>query len=322
MTSVEEQSTKRSSSSPFRGAVLRGLGVVLPPLLTIVIFLWIGGTVQSYVLAPVTASAQRLVIWAIGDIRQDESLPQAERGKANPVVGGTTYQRLDNGEYVPRAIYDVVKYHPGEEGLPTTALQVYRVYVRLTYLRPYVVIPAFILVFTLLLYLLGKFMAAGLGSFLVAVFEGAIRRVPLVRNVYSAVKQVSAFVLNERKLTVSRIVAVEYPRKGTWQIGLVTGEGMPDVEAMLGEPCVSVLMCTSPMPMTGFTVVVRRSECLDLNITLDEAIQYIVSCGVIVPRPKDGELPEPGQPAPQALTTEYSMNSSPNPSPDQKSAIP
>lgn len=288
-------------TSPFRLAVFRGLGVVLPPLLTIVIFLWISGTVQSYVLEPVTALAQRIVRLAVADIRHEDAIPPSERGKSNPTVDGVAYQRLEDGEYVPQAVYEIVRFHPGEDGIPKTAGQVYRSYIRLTYLRPYVVIPAFILVFTLLLYLLGKFMAAGIGRFFMVLFEGAIRRVPLVRNVYSAVKQVSGFLLNEREMQVSRVVAVEYPRKGIWQIGLVTGEGLPDVEAMVGEQCLSVLVCTSPMPMAGFTITVRRSECLDLNITLDQAIQFIVSCGVVVPRPKGAEAAEPALPAPQLV---------------------
>ncbi len=227
--------------------------------------------------------------------------PWSERGKVNPTLEGTTYQRLDNGDYVPKAIYDIVKYQPGDEGIPKTATQVYRTYIRLTYLRPYIIIPAFILVFTLLLYLLGKFMAAGIGRFFISLFEAAIRRVPLVRNVYAAVKQVSGFVLNERSMQVSRVVAVEYPRKGIWQLGLVTGVGMPDIEAMIGEECLSVLVCTSPMPMAGFTITVRRSECVDLNVTLDQAIQFIVSCGVIVPPPRGLSAIEPGEPTAPSL---------------------
>jgi hypothetical protein len=99
-------------------------------------------------------------------------------------------------------------------------------------------------------------------------------------------------------MEVSRVVAVEYPRKGIWQLGLVTGVGIPDIEAMVGEECLSVLVCTSPMPMAGFTITVRRSECVDLNITLDQAIQFIVSCGVIVPQPRG--LPGIGHGGPAA----------------------
>jgi len=302
MSESSPDNGKKPATSPFRGAVLRGLGVVLPPLLTIVIFLWIGGTVQSYVLEPVTALAQRLVLLAVADILPEEDLPWSERGKTNPVVDGTTYQRLEDGEYVPKAVYDIVKYHPGDEGLPKTPSQVYRIYIRLTYLRPYVVIPAFILFFALLLYLLGKFMAAGIGRFFMSLFEGAIRRVPLVRNVYSSVKQVSGFVLNDREMQVSRVVAVEYPRKGIWQLGLVTGPGLPDIEAMIGEQCLAVLVCTSPMPMAGFTITVRRSECLDLNISLDQAIQFIVSCGVVGPRAMAHIVAEPATLPPKIIS--------------------
>ncbi len=289
--------TNSAPKSPFWRAVARGLGVVLPPLLTIVIFLWIGGTVEHYVLDPVTTLAERIVRFAVADIRREDAIPLSERGKQNPTIDGVVYHRLESGEYVPMAVYDLVKLHPSEDGIPRTASQVYRTYIRLLYLRPYGVIPAFLLVFTLVLYLLGKFMAAGIGRFVGSLIEGAIGRLPVVRNVYSAVKQVSGFLLNEREMHVSRVVAVEYPRKGIWQIGFVTGEGLGDIEAMAGEQCLSVLICTSPMPMTGFTVVVRRSDCLDLNISLDQAIQFIVSCGVVVPQPGPQQAGEAAPPS-------------------------
>lgn len=275
--------------TPFRLAVLRGLGVVLPPLLTIVIFLWIGGTVQQYLLEPVLGGAERLLVatWIKADIRTDDDFPSELRGRSTQTLDGVTYQRLDNGSYVPKQILDVVREQSSEDTFPRTGLSVYRTYVRVRYLQPHVVIPFFLAVFTLALYLLGKFMGARIGRFFWGMFEGGILRLPLVRNVYSSVKQVSGFILNDRDLQVSRVVAVEYPRKGCYQIGFVMGEGMLDVEHHTGEPCVTVLICTSPMPMAGFAVNVRRSEVIDLNITLDQAIQFIVSCGVVVPRPRD-----------------------------------
>jgi len=281
-----------SASHPFRGAVLRGLGVVLPPLLTVVIFLWIGGTLQQYMLEPVTSGAQRLLVWWIADIRTEGDVPADQLGKPTALLDGTHYQRLEGGSYVPKAVYEVVQAHSGEDGPPRTGIMVYYSYVRLTYLRPHVVIPFFLALFTLVLYLLGKFMAAGIGRFFWSLFEGAVQRVPVVRNVYSAVKQVSGFLLNERDMRISRVVAVEYPRKGIWQLGFVTGTGLADIEAIAGEECVTILICTSPMPMAGFTVNVRRSELIDLNITIDQAIQFIVSCGVVVPKPREsGQIP-------------------------------
>jgi uncharacterized membrane protein len=288
---------KAASSHPFRGAVARGLGILLPPLLTIVIFLWIGGTVDQYVLAPVVKGAESLLVWWKADIRSEDSIPLEQRNRAEPEVAGEVYHRLAAGELVPKTVYDTVVQRLGEDAIPRTGNAVYRNYFRIVYLRPYLVIPAFLLVFTLLLYLLGKFIAAGIGRFFWGLIEAGIVRVPLVRNVYSAVKQVSSFLLNERQTRVSRVVAVEYPRPGVWALGFVMGGAIGEIEKVAGDECVTVLICTSPMPMAGFTITIRRSEVIDLHITLDQAIQFIVSCGVVIPPPKTvhpvGAPPEP-----------------------------
>lgn len=270
---------------PFRTAVLRGLGVVLPPLITVVIFLWIGGTVNIYVLRPVNAGARNLLVRAIADIRHPDELPPESRSKVNPVLSdGMILQRLDSGNYVPKYVYDKVAARAIDGRVPSNSFDVYAQYVELTYLRPYLVVPTTLCLFILALYLLGKFLAAGIGRIFLNLFEGAIVRIPLVRNVYSAVKQVSDFLLTERQVTNSRVVAIEYPRKGMWQIAMVTGEGMEHLEEAAGEPVLSVFVPCSPMPMTGFTAAVRKSETIELDLTMDQAIQFIVSCGVVIPR--------------------------------------
>jgi uncharacterized membrane protein len=88
----------------------------------------------------------------------------------------------------------------------------------------------------------------------------------------------------------NRVVAVEYPRKGIWSLGMVTGDGMLDIRSAANEAVMSLLIPTSPMPFTGFTVVVKKSETIDLNITMDQALQFIVSCGVVVPPHQLSEL--------------------------------
>ena len=91
------------------------------------------------------------------------------------------------------------------------------------------------------------------------------------------------FAFSERDIEFNRVVAIQYPREGIWSLGFVTGNSMREIAEATGEPMLSVLMPTSPMPMTGFTVTVKKSEAIDLNLTVDEAIQFIVSCGVVVP---------------------------------------
>jgi uncharacterized membrane protein len=193
-----------------------------------------------------------------------------------------SYQELGSGEWIPRHVYEVVKANPGP-ALPQTAQGCYERYVDLAYLQRTMVVPVFLAVFVLVLYLLGKFFGAGIGRWLWSLFEGLIERLPLIRNVYSSVKQVTDYVFDERRVGFNRVVAVEYPRHGIWAIAFVTGEGILDVRAAANEPVLSLLIPTSPVPGTGFTAMVRKSEILDLNMTVDQAIQYIVSCGVVVP---------------------------------------
>jgi len=106
---------------------------------------------------------------------------------------------------------------------------------------------------------------------------------PVIRNVYSSVKQVTDFMFSEREIEYTRVVAVEYPRRGIWTVAMVTGESLLDIRGAANEPVLSVLIPTSPMPFTGFTVTIKKSETIDLNITIDQAFQFIVSCGVVVP---------------------------------------
>ena len=91
------------------------------------------------------------------------------------------------------------------------------------------------------------------------------------------------FLFSENQVEYRRVVAIEYPRRGIWSLALVTGEGMIDITSAVGEPCVSVLVPSSPMPVTGYTMCVPRSALLDLDITVDQAFQFCISCGVLVP---------------------------------------
>lgn len=276
-------SKKQKVERPFRAAVLRGLGVVLPPLLTIVIFLWVGGTVNVYVLKPITGGVRNVIVWQIADIKQTVP-PEQQTQKIDGLSDPTSYYyEMPDRNFIPIEVYEYVRLHHGNQPIPETSKGLYQFYVELHYLKPYMVIPAFIALFVLVLYLLGKFMAAGLGHFAVHAFERGINQLPLIRNVYSSVKQVSDFLFSPRDVEYTRVVAVEYPRKGIWSLGMVTGNSMLDLHAAANEPVISILIPTSPMPVTGYTINVRRSEAIDLDITIDQAFQFIVSCGVVVP---------------------------------------
>ncbi len=286
---------------PFRLAIWRGLAVLLPPLLTIVIFLWGGGTVKSYVLDPLFQGARYVLIVTTAKIVHEKDLfkdaPAVDRAKkpATYTYKGTSFSRVGDGTYVPTYVLESIQesVSAGTIDTPLTGLEVYHRYVEQTYLKPQLFFPVFCFLFILLVYLVGKFIAAGVGRFFWIRFEKVVELVPLVREVYGAVKQVSDFILSEHSVQFSRVVAVQWPRQGIWSLAFVTSEGLVDIEKAAGEPVYCVLIPTSPMPMTGFTMHVKRSEIVELSITLDQALQVIVSCGVVVPRrSSDASLPE------------------------------
>ena len=281
---------------PFRTAVLRGLAVLLPPLLTVVILVWVINTTRLYVLEPVNTGVRESLVWLLsGEIR--EELPMVDPTKRTTVAAdGRPYYRVDDGSFVPLAVYERVKHGLVDEPMPQTGKGVYQRYVDLTYLRPYYAITCFLAIFTLLVYLLGKLIAVGIGGFLGEKLERVIHRLPLIRSVYAAVKQVSDFFLQEKPSKFTRVVAVEYPRHGMWSMAFVTSEGLLAVRAAANEPVLGIFIPTSPMPMTGYALTVLRREVVDLNITVDQAIQFIVSCGLVIPpqdleRLAEGEVP-------------------------------
>lgn len=311
-----------AAASPFRRAVLGGLGVVLPPLLTIVLFIWAWTTIDGYVLKPIESGMGRIAVFlamrshVLNGIPSDldphrvvvvdrndnrvrpelvaETIGQLDRLPHQAAAhgwrvkslqhAGVTYVPLADKRWIPEPVYDAVEASPGALSLATATTQdVYEQYVHLEYLPRWRTIPVFLVLFVGVLYLLGKFLAAGVGRIALTGAEMLINRLPIVRNVYSSVKQVTDIFFTERAIEFNRVVAVEYPRAGIWSIGFVTSESLLDIRAAANEPVLTVLMPTSPMPATGFTVNVRKSETIDLDITLDQAIQFIVSCGVVVP---------------------------------------
>lgn len=279
----------------FRMAVLRGLGVVMPPLLTLVLFIWAWNAIENYVLRPLETGIRYAVVWNFKDIRS--SIPDGATQISTPAQpaanGGFEFKGINyvadstGTRYLPKNVVEYVTenldrldpYQP----LPATATAYWHRYVELRYLPRSIVVPVFLILFLAALYFLGRVFTHGLGRWVLNQFDGVINRLPVISNVYGSVKQVTDFVFSDREIEFNRVVAIEYPRKGIWSIGFVTGQSMLDIGAAANEPVLSVLMPTSPMPMTGFTVTVRKSEALDLNITIDQAIQFVVSCGVVVP---------------------------------------
>ena len=113
--------------------------------------------------------------------------------------------------------------------------------------------------------------------------DAAVRRIPVVRSIYSSVKQVSDTLFSESGNAFRTAVLVQWPREGVWTIAFVTGTPGGDVANYLKDDYLSVYVPTTPNPTGGYFVMLRRSDCIELRMSVDEALKYIVSMGVVAP---------------------------------------
>jgi uncharacterized membrane protein len=141
------------------------------------------------------------------------------------------------------------------------------------------------LIAVLIVCLVGALLASVVGRSLWRMIESFIMNTPLLRRVYPYIKQITDFVLTqeEQKKMFSRVVAVEYPRKGIWSIGFVTGTGIQKVVDNVKKEFLTVLIPTSPTPFTGFVIMVPKKQTIEMNMTIEEALRFTVSAGVIAP---------------------------------------
>jgi uncharacterized membrane protein len=137
----------------------------------------------------------------------------------------------------------------------------------------------------LLVYIVGLFVGNLIGRTVWRLAEMAVMRIPLVRAIYPAVKQVTDFLLAERtaQFQSSRVVAVAPHANGIWSIGLVTGVGLKPVSDATGEQTVTVFIPSSPTAFSGYVVVVPRAVVVELPMTVEEAMRLLVSGGVLAP---------------------------------------
>lgn len=135
-----------------------------------------------------------------------------------------------------------------------------------------------------LVYIVGLFVGNLIGRTFWKVGENAVMKVPIIRAIYPAVKQVTDFILAERKqFAASRVVAVQPHEQGIWSIGLITGASMKPLSDATGEDMVNVFLPNSPAAFSGYVLIVPRKNIVELPMTVEEAMRLFVSGGVISP---------------------------------------
>lgn len=152
-------------------------------------------------------------------------------------------------------------------------------------------VPGFGVLLTLAILLsVGALASNFVGRKLVSWGDAVVSRIPVVRSIYSSVKQVSDTVFSDSGNAFRTAVLVQWPREGVWTVAFVTGAPSGEVAAYLRDEYVSVFVPTTPNPTGGYFVLMRKSDCLELEMSVDAALKYIVSMGVVAP-------PDPIDPA-------------------------
>lgn len=129
------------------------------------------------------------------------------------------------------------------------------------------------------------------GKRLLAVWESLVGRIPIVRSIYGGVKQISDTLFSPDGKAFRRAVLVRYPHPGAWTVALVTGTPEHEVTDHLGHDQVAVFVPTTPNITAGFFLIVPRSDTFELQMSVDQALKYIISMGVAEP-PRPGTRPE------------------------------
>ncbi len=145
-------------------------------------------------------------------------------------------------------------------------------------------IPGLGVILTVVIVLItGVFATNFFGAQLVRLWHGILNRIPVVNSIYSSVKQISDTLFSSSGQAFRKALLVQWPHEGMWTIALLTGTPGGDVVNHLRGDYLSVYVPTTPNPTSGFFVMVARKDVIELDMTVDEALKYIISMGVVAP---------------------------------------
>ena len=246
----------------FRLYFFRGMAALLPTILTIWIFVQCYIFVQDKVSVHVNRGLVRVLVTTM-DWYPAVTQDQIEAYKKSPQVQGkpAKIEQLSEEDIIRGArIWVAEDYWVNGPGQVT----------------------GFIIVVIGVCFI-GAFLASVVGRTIWRIIEHALMNAPLIKKVYPYIKQVTDFLLTKKDFSFSKVVTFEYPRKRIWSIGLVTGSGLKKVSQSNETDFYTVFVPSSPTPFTGYVIMVPKSEAIELEMTIEEALRFVISGGVITP---------------------------------------
>jgi uncharacterized membrane protein len=257
--------SERTFNKDFKRFFVRGLAVLLPSVLTLWLLVHAYRFVDSAIASPINAGVRLAMIQTarVWDPLKRSFDPAEEQVDAEFAAQVTAGVRSPD-----RAVI--------RERLRAAAIHAW--WSDRWYLNVIGLLVAVVGVYTA-----GRLLGGYFGRKIQQRIERMIVSVPILKQVYPHVKRLVDFLFGqEKKLKFNRVVVVEYPRKGIWSVGFMTGGTMRAIAEHSGES-VTVFIPSSPTPVTGYTITVPRRDVIDLPISVEEALMFVVSGGVLVP---------------------------------------
>ena len=140
-----------------------------------------------------------------------------------------------------------------------------------------------LLILVVTLILVGAATAGFFGRLWARISEQILGRMPVIRNIYGAVKQILETVLAQQSKAFREAVLVEYPRRGIWAIAFITGRTEGEVQNITEEDCTNIFLPTTPNPTSGFLLFVPKKDLVHLDMNVEEAIKMVISGGIVTP---------------------------------------
>ncbi len=280
-TASKRPDPRHGFGGDFKTFFVRGLAIVLPTALTLWIIVVAYSFVSQRIAAPINAGLREVVIRFTDWPRpRDEDFLEVFSDRL-------TSAQLDRWQVFTENRATVLRQERLDwmKDQPNMVLEARRVAFR-NWWDTWPILDALGLIIAIvLIYIAGVLVTSFLGRRFYRLGENLIARVPLIRNVYPAMKQITDFFFGSEsdKIAFNRVVAVQYPRKGIWSVGLVTGDTMRFIEDAAGELCLTVFIPSSPTPFTGYVITVPKGDTIDLPINIEDALKFAVSGGVVIP---------------------------------------
>ena len=160
-----------------------------------------------------------------------------------------------------------------------------------------------VVILLVMLMLIGAVTAGYVGRTIMKAYEVLLARMPVVRSVYSALKQIIETILAQQSAAFRQAVLVEYPRPGLWAIAFITGRTEGEVQNLTADETINVFLPTTPNPTSGFLLFVPRKDLVPLSMTVEEAIKMVISGGIVTPPDRRPPEEQAVAQVPAAMTT-------------------